>query len=73
MYEGLAAANLSDLEKAVVAERLMQAPRRIVNGEAVAPGPTTLTELARRFGIKPDEVRRVESALVERLRTLIRF
>lgn len=67
----LAAANLSRLEKALVAERLMMAPRRIVDGEAVSPGPTTYTDLAKRFKLRTDEVRQAEQDLLERLRGLI--
>lgn len=69
--DALAAAGLSSLEKAIVAERLMMAPRRIVDGDEVSPGPTTYTNLAKRFKVRPEDVRQTEQDLLERLRGLI--
>ena len=66
-------AGLSDLERCIVAERLMMAPRRIVDGVVISPGPTTLTSLGERFSIKPEAVRRCEQQLVERLRDIIQL
>lgn len=69
--DALAEVNLSDLDKAIVAERLMAAPRRIVDGELVGFGPTTLTDLGLRFGLSPERVKRAETELIGRLRDLI--
>ena len=66
-------AGLSDLERCIVAERLMMAPRRIVDGVVISPGPTTLTSLGERFGMKPEAVRKCEQQLVERLRSIIQI
>ena len=71
VYEALAAVGLTDLEKCLVAERLMQASRRVVDGIEVSPGPTTLSALAQRFGMRPEAVRKAEQDLVIRLRGLI--
>lgn len=73
VLEALTAAGLSDIERCIVAERLMMAPRRIVDGVIISPGPTTLTALGDRFGLKPEAVRRCEQQLVERLRGLIQL
>lgn len=62
---------LSDLEKAITTERLMAAPRRIVDRFETASGPTPLRVLAKRYGVSSTEVRDIEAHLVERLRDLL--
>lgn len=67
--DALAACELTDLEKDIVATRLMAAPKRIVDGHVVSPGPATLTAIAGRHGVSTTDVRHAEESVKARLRT----
>lgn len=67
----LAAAELTDLDKALVAERLMAPPRRCHDGQELTPGPTPYRHLADRYGMTTADVRTAEENLVSRLRDLL--
>ena len=69
--EALKAANLSDLERVLVVERLMAAPRRLLDGEVLSPGPAQYADIAARFKTKVAEVRATEADLILRLRDLL--
>jgi hypothetical protein len=67
----LAAAELTELDKALIAERLMAPPRRVLDGEVVSFGPAPYRVLAERYGLSSTEVKAAEEALKDRLRDLL--
>lgn len=70
--DALAAAELTELDKALVVERLTASPRRCYEGQELSPGPTPYRVLAARYGMSVADVRFAEAALVDRLRDLLR-
>lgn len=69
--DALQAAGLTDLEKVLVAERLMAPPKSVLDGEVVSPGPRPYRDIATRFSTTVAEVRAVEEGLILRLRDLL--
>jgi DNA-directed RNA polymerase sigma subunit (sigma70/sigma32) len=67
----LAQVPLTDLEKAVMVERLMAPPREKMDGVVINPGPTPHRVLGRRFGISSEEVREAEAALLSKFRGVL--
>jgi hypothetical protein len=70
--DALAAAELTELDKSLIAERLMVAPRRVVDGVEVSTGPVPYRLLAERYGLTVTAVKEAETALKDRLRDLLK-
>jgi hypothetical protein len=64
----LSRVQLSDVERSLLAERIMARPRESFQGEVVYPGPATLADLGRRFGVSSEAMRKAETRLLRKLR-----
>jgi RNA polymerase sigma factor (sigma-70 family) len=64
--------SLNEMEKVLMVERVMAPPREIHDGEILHPGPLSLVEVGRRFGVSSERARVVERRLLEKLRAELR-
>lgn len=64
--------DLDDLDRTIIVERMMAAPRQVVGNEIIAPGPATVHAIGRRLGYTSEQVADREIALRHRLAELLK-